>query len=189
LASWSLAVTLAVTVATLLVVSYGVTTWRAGLLAEGRRRAVAEAEAVARSVTQPMVVQMAALQDSLRRVVAARDTVLVERLRVVRERLTDTLRLTDTVQVAAALTACRAAAADCEAFRWSATRALLVADSVRHLDSLAQRALALRLGALRDSLARVTRERDRRPTWRTAWTQATVGAAVGLAAGSLLTRE
>jgi DNA-binding XRE family transcriptional regulator len=58
-----------------------------------------------------------------------------------------------------------------------------VADSLRHLDSLAQRALALRLGALRDSLARVTRERDRRPTWRTAWTQATAGVAVGLVAG------
>jgi DNA-binding XRE family transcriptional regulator len=109
--------------------------------------------------------------------------VLVERLRVVRERLTDTLRLTDTVQVAAALSACRDAVADCEAFRWSATRALIVADSLRHLDSLAQRALALRLGVVRDSLARVTRERDRRPTWRTAWTQATAGVAVGLVAG------
>lgn len=119
-------------------------------------------------------------RDSLALLVAQRDTVLVERIRRVTS--VDTLTLTDTLVVRESLNQCSALAADCDAFRTTATAALLVADSLHRADSLARVALSLRVALTDDTLARTRRALAKAPTWKTT---AGVGV-VSVAAGAVL---
>lgn len=183
---WHLPVTVLVIVAACLAAVWMA---RAALRAaeqHGRVRAVEEAQSVAEAITRPLAHRLLTLQDSLRRVVAARDTVVVERIRRVRELVADTVR--DTVRLPALVDACRALAEDCASYRATAAHALAVADSLHRADSATALALSLRAVAVRDSLAAVTRQRDRRPTWRTTLLTAAAALGVGATAGALLPR-
>ena len=92
-------------------------------------------------------------RDSLRAVVARADTVLVTRLRTVR----DTAWLPADTSPVVRLAACRATldtlASDCERFRVTASKALANADSLRRADST-------RLAAQSIITAGITRSRD-----------------------------
>ncbi len=98
-------------------------------------------------------------RDSLRAVVARVDTVLVTRLRTVRDTawLPDTILPTSANRSAAVMTACRAQldtlATDCERFRVTATKALANADSLHRADSAAAHAQSI-------ITAGITRSRD-----------------------------
>ena len=174
---------LAVLVAALLAVVVFAARGAVGSLrAQERRRVYAEAQAWASQITPTERAAWRRQADSLRAVVTGRDTVLVTRLRTVR----DTAWLPADTSPAVRLVACRAAldslADDCDAFRVSAVAALAVADTVHRADSVTGRALLFATVAARDSLRTAQRQRDRAPTWRTV---GSVGV-VSMSAGALL---
>lgn len=103
--------------------------------------------------------------DSLATTTRQRDTVLVTRIQRVRELVTRADTVRDTVSATAALQQCTALASDCEAFRSSATTALLVADSLHRADSLRVHLFALQKVASSDSIRLLTTQRDRRLSW------------------------
>ncbi len=113
---------------------------RAKVMAEGEtltRLALARGDALARQ------------NDSLRAAVAHVDTVLVERIRRVR----DTAWLPADTAPVVVLAACRAQldtlATECDTFRRTATLALAQADTTRRRDSAAVVGLSLQLAAIR----------------------------------------
>jgi hypothetical protein len=120
--------------------------WYAGTLTlraardDERRIVLAEGDSLQQLATARGDTLRRAL-DSLRRAVRQVDTVLVSRLRTVRDTawLPDTILLTPTNRSAAVMTACRAQldtlASDCERFRATATTALATADSLHRADS------------------------------------------------------
>ena len=146
------------------------------LRADERRRVLQEVAAVEDARLLADRAAWARERDSLISATGKRDTVLRWRIRTVQGM---SWLPADTASVVR-YTACRAqldSLADaCAAFRTSAAAALVASDSLHAADSVRALELRSRLLWTRDSLARVTRERDRRPTWR----------AVGLATGVLL---
>ncbi len=130
---------------------------RAAFMREGdalTRLALARGDALAREA------------DSLRASVAHVDTVMVTRLRTIR----DTAWLRDTAP-AVALPACLAQldslATDCDAFRRAATTALAQADTIRRGDSTVIAGLSLQLAAVRraDSVRATQGTRRSRVRW------------------------
>lgn len=97
--------------------------------------------------------------DSLARLTAKQDTVLVTRIRTVRELLTDTLHDTTVVYREAVRNACTALANDCDAFRRTALARAALTDSAMRADSLAMRALALGVVEAKASFARAVKYR------------------------------
>lgn len=144
----------------------------------GRTAAVADAKKAAEMVWPAERARWQRERDSLVAEAARRDTVLVDRIRRVTS--VDTLTLTDTVIVRETLAACSALAADCAAFRATATAALAKADSVRVSDSTRTWALLLSHGAVTDSLRRTERQRDRRLSWRGVLGVGTASAGAGV---------
>jgi hypothetical protein len=127
------------------------------VLAEGdalTRLALSRGDALARTV------------DSLRAAVAHVDTVLVERIRRVR----DTAWLPADTAPVVVLAACRAQldtlATECETFRRTATLALAQADTTRRRDSAAVAGLSLQLAAIRRADSVRATASDRRSRWR-----------------------
>lgn len=120
----------------------------------------------------------AGLVDSLRRQTRAADTVLVTRLRTVR----DTAWLPADPAPAVRYVACRAQldtlASDCATFRATATAALAAADSQHQTDTLTLRTMATQLAAIRRSDSTKAVALARRPTWWTVAKGAMVGGAV-----------
>jgi len=133
----------------------------------GRQAAYADATSAANLVWPAERARWNRERDSLAARTAQIDTVLVTRLRTVRELVTDTLRDTLVARDTVLVRACSALADDCAAFRVSATAALLLADSTRRADSLAAVALIVGRIAATDSLRTTRRALDRAPTWRT----------------------
>ena len=114
--------------------------------------------------------------DSLRVDTRRRDTVLVTRVRTVRE----LVAALPVQQADTALRVCVAAvdtlATDCERFRVSATAALVAADSLHQADTTRIAAMALDRVLASDSIATAITQRNHRPSW----TQALgVGAVLG----------
>ena len=176
---------LALSVAGLLAVVVFV--WQLSLSAateRGRLAAVRDADAAAQLVWPAERARWGRERDSLIALTAARDTVLVTRIRTVRQILTDTLHQTDTLVVRA----CGELADGCAAFRATATAALALADSTRSADSSARVALGLRLVTSNDSLRRARRALDRAPTWRTTVEVGVVGSALGVVICAVLCR-
>lgn len=103
--------------------------------------------------------------DSLSVLTRARDTVLVERIRTVRQLVARADTVRDTVTVYAALSNCSQLATDCDVFRASARTALLAADSLRVADSSRVALFSLQRVASSDSIRTLTRQRDRRLPW------------------------
>lgn len=147
----------------------------------GRQAAYADAVSAANLVWPAERARWNRERDSLTALTAQIDTVLVTRLRTVRQLVTDTLRDTLVARDTVLVRACSALADDCAAFRVSATAALLLADSTRRADSLAAVALIVGRIATTDSLRTTRRALERAPTWRT-----TVGTGVVTAAGGAL---
>lgn len=154
----------------------GVWTMRA-IQADERAAVLREGDALLRQATAHAA-QLAHERDSLRQVVARVDTVIVERIR----RIRDTAWLPADPSPVVVLAACRAElerlASDCDAFRATATTALAKADTIRRGDSTVIAGLSLQLAAIRraDSV-RVVRE-GRASRWR--WVER------GALAGSLV---
>lgn len=145
-----------------------------------RRDVLASVDSLRPIVWQVEYARLARERDSLALETARRDTVLVTRIqRVV---AVDTLTLTDTVIVRETLHQCAALAAECDAFRVSATAALAKADSTRAADSLA----AVRLALLVVDRDRRITQLDRRPTWGTVMQSCTVAGAMGVVGGFFL---
>lgn len=136
---------------------------RAKVMAEGEtltRLALARGDALARQ------------NDSLRAVVAHVDTVLVERIRRVRDTawLPDTILLTPANRSSAVMAACRAQldtlATSCDTYRRTAVAALAQADTTRRRDSAAVVGLSLQLAAIRRADSVRATASDRRSRWR-----------------------
>lgn len=140
---------------------------RAAVLEEGdalTRAALARGDTLARAV------------DSLRSAVATVDTVLVTRLRTVR----DTAWLPADTTPVVVLGACRAQldtlAQDCAAFRETATTALAQATTIRRGDSTVIAGLSLQLAAIRRADSVRAAQQSRRSRLRVATDAACVGA-------------
>lgn len=123
-------------------------------------------------------------RDSLAAVVARVDTVLVTRIRRVR----DTAWLPADTTPVVVLAACRVEldqlATACESFRVAATTALATADTLSRRDSAVIAGLTRRLAATRRADSATIATLSRRPRWRTL-----VGAVVGTAALTTLLRD
>lgn len=155
-----------------------------------RTRVFAEAQA---SASATFAVQRAAWSqrlDSLRNVLVVRDSLAGVSayeargaIAALRRRLAITpITRRETVLVAyadTAIRACSAALSDCDRFRETATPALVTADSLHGADSTAFRGLTFRMTATHDSLRRITRALDRRPSWGTVGTASATSASVG----------
>ncbi len=145
---------------------------RAKVMAEGdalTRMALARGDALARQ------------NDSLRAVVTHVDTVLVERIRRVR----DTAWLPADTAPVVVLAACRAQldtlATDCDTYRRTATLALAQADTTRRRDSAAVVGLSLQLAAMRRADSVRASQQSRRSRLRLV----TDGVCAGAVAGHL----
>lgn len=149
---------------------------RRAVLAEGQQIVALERAAVAALVRE---------RDSLRVVVARVDTVLLTRIRTVR----DTAWIPRDTNPVVRLAACRAQldtlAITCDAFRRTATTALAKADTIARRDSAVIAGLSRQLVALRraDSLAAIPR-----PSWRARFHSHLTTAALTAALTLALTR-
>lgn len=116
--------------------------------ADERRIVTAEGDALLRGALERGAA-LARERDSLRAVVAHVDTVLVTRIR----RIRDTAWIPADTAPAVVLGACRAQldtlAQDCDAYRRAATTALAQADTIRRGDSTVIAGLSLQLAAVR----------------------------------------
>lgn len=141
--------------------------------ADERQRVLAEGAAMLDAQLAAERRAWSRVRDSLEGLVAQRDTVVRERLRIVRQDRWLPADTTPAVRLAACVVELDRLATACEAYRTEAAATMAAQRAVIRSDSLTREALTARAVAVRDSLAQALRERDRRPTWR----------AVGLAAG------
>lgn len=160
------------TLALLLGLALALGLWHGAQVAAGRIRAEERQRVLAR-VAAEVAPQLAAERaewarerDSLEALVAQVDTVLQVRLRTIRDTLWLPADTTPVIRLAACRLVLDQLATDCTRYRETTAAALRVSAELRQADSLAAVALGARLALVRDSLARVQRERDRRPTWR-----------------------
>jgi hypothetical protein len=141
--------------------------------ADERRVVLAEGDALTR-LALARGDALARQNDSLRAVVAHVDTVLVERIRRVRDTawLPDTILLTPANRSSAVMAACRAQldtlATSCDTYRRTAVAALAQADTTRRRDSAAVVGLSLQLAAIRRADSVRASASDRRSRWRQA---------------------
>ena len=151
----------------------------AWIRADERRAVLASVDSLRPIVWPIEYARLTRERDSLRAEAERRDTVLVTRVRTVRELLTDTLRHTDTLIVRA----CGELADDCDAFRVSATTSLVKADSVHAADSTANARLLLSVAAQTRTIGDLTTRLDRRPSWGTVHVRTGTGFGLGMAVG------
>ena len=145
---------------------------RAKVMAEGEtltRLALARGDALARQ------------NDSLRAVVAHVDTVLVERIRRVRDTAWLPADTAPRVRLAACIAAVDSLATDCASFRRTAVAALAQADTTRRRDSAAVVGLSLQLAAIRRADSVRASKQSRRSRLRLV----TDGVCAGAVAGHL----
>jgi hypothetical protein len=141
-------------------------------MAEGEtltRLALARGDALARQ------------NDSLRAVVAHVDTVLVERIRRVRDTAWLPADTAPRVRLAACIAAVDSLATDCASFRRTAVAALAQADTTRRRDSAAVVGLSLQLAAIRRADSVRASKQSRRSRLRLV----TDGVCAGAVAGHL----
>lgn len=160
--------------------------WLAGALTVGAIRAAERAKVMAEGETLTRLAlargdALARQNDSLRAVVAHVDTVLVERIRRVR----DTAWLPADTAPVVVLAACRAQldtlATECDTIRRTATLALAQADTTRRRDSAAVAGLSLQLAAIRRADSVRASKQSRRSRLRLV----TDGVCAGAVAGHL----
>lgn len=106
-------------------------------------------------------------RDALRAVVRQRDTVLVTRLRTVRDTAWVPVDTTPVVRDAACRAQLDTLASDCDAFRVSATAALASADTMRRRDSTVRSGLSVQLAGVRRADSTKAARLASRATWRT----------------------
>lgn len=178
--------TVLVVFAVLLSAVLGVRTLVEAARVDARARVVRDMATTTQALLTGLSRTWARERDSLRVLVAQRDTVLVTR--VARVRTVDTLTLTDTIVVRDALTQCAALAQTCDAFRATATAALAVADSQHVADSVRIVATATRgavlVTAVTDSLRVAERRISRRPTWKAMVASVATAVSVGFLGGA-----
>lgn len=148
-----------------------------------RRRVLAEAAVLERQLLASAT-RLQHERDSLAHVVAQVDTVLVTRLRTIR----DTAWLPADTTPRVRLAACRAQldtlVTDCTTYRRVASTALAKADTIMRRDSAVIAGLTVRLTATRRADSATIAALSERPRWRTL-----VGAVIGTAALTSLLRD
>ena len=157
----------------------------AAIREDERAKVLAEGQSLVGAALAIQRAQWARERDSLRALVHRADTVLVTRLRHVR----DTAWLPADTAAPVRLRACMAQldslAAECAAFRVTATAALALADSAQRRDSAVIAGLSLQLAATQraDSLARAALAQ--RPTWGRVAGGVVLGFTLGILGGLL----
>jgi hypothetical protein len=147
--------------------------WLAGWSTVGAIRAAERAKVMAEGETLTRLAlsrgdALARQNDSLRAVVAHVDTVLVERIRRVRDTAWLPADTAPRVRLAACIAAVDSLATDCASFRRTAVAALAQADTTRRSDSAAVVGLSLQLAAIRRADSVRASASDRRSRWRQA---------------------